>query len=102
MGASAEDDTLQRKPWQEWAVPAPPSDDAVIWRYMDFAKFVAMLQTESLFFNRADKFRDPLEGRFPMGGFGSGPTSTAGTSASMNPWRCGIATQATGRQVRAA
>ncbi|MDA2329452.1 hypothetical protein [Bacillus cereus] len=39
-----------------------PHDDTKIWRYMDFTKFVSMLESESLFFVRSDKFRDPFEG----------------------------------------
>ncbi|AFQ16480.1 hypothetical protein P9027_02030 [Bacillus thuringiensis] len=42
-----------------------PRDDTKIWRYMDFTKFVSMLELESLFFVRSDKFRDPFEGVFP-------------------------------------
>lgn len=37
-------------------------DEAVLWHYMDFAKFLSLLQTKSLFFLRADKFEDPFEG----------------------------------------
>jgi hypothetical protein len=33
-----------------------------IWRYMDFAKFVAMLQQGGLYFPRADKLEDRFEG----------------------------------------
>lgn len=40
----------------------PPSDDAVLWRYMDFTKFVSVLDKRALFFSAADKFRDPFEG----------------------------------------
>lgn len=39
-----------------------PNDDAVLWRFMDFTKFVSMLKSKSLFFTRADKFEDPFEG----------------------------------------
>jgi hypothetical protein len=35
---------------------------AKIWRYMDFTKFVSMLENEGLFFCRADLFDDPFEG----------------------------------------
>lgn len=37
--------------------------NAKIWRYMDFTKFIALLETKSLFFTRSDKFEDPYEGR---------------------------------------
>lgn len=40
----------------------PPSDDAVLWRYMDFTKFVSLLESQALFFCRADLLGDPFEG----------------------------------------
>lgn len=39
-----------------------PPIDAQLWRYMNFAKFVSMLETRQLFFTRADKLDDPFEG----------------------------------------
>lgn len=42
-----------------------PKNDDVLWRYMDFEKFVNLLATQSLFFTRADKFEDPYEGLMP-------------------------------------
>ncbi len=39
-----------------------PGEDATLWRFMDFTKFVSLLKTKSLFFTRADKFEDPFEG----------------------------------------
>jgi hypothetical protein len=42
-----------------------PRDPTVkIWRYMDQAKLESLLQTQSLYFRRADKFQDSLEGQF--------------------------------------
>jgi len=41
---------------------APENPDLSIWRYMDFAKFVDMLETGGLFMCRADKIGDPFEG----------------------------------------
>jgi hypothetical protein len=38
-----------------------PADDTVLWRYMDFAKFIQMIGTEALWFLRVDQFEDPLE-----------------------------------------
>lgn len=35
-----------------------------IWRYMDFTKFVSMLDRNALFFIRSDKLSDPFEGSF--------------------------------------
>ena len=45
-------------------------DDALdeeqkVWRYMDLAKFVSMLEQKALWLARADTFRDRHEGRFP-------------------------------------
>lgn len=45
-----------------------PADPTIaIWRYMDFTKFVAMLETSALFFARADKLGDPFEGSYSRG-----------------------------------
>ena len=43
----------------------PPPADAILWRYMDFTKFVSLLETRALFFARADKLGDPFEGSVP-------------------------------------
>lgn len=40
----------------------PERDDATLWRYMDFTKFVWMLENRSLFFSRADRLSDSWEG----------------------------------------
>ncbi len=42
-----------------------PEEDVPIWRYTDFAKFVAMLEHSGLFFVRADSLGDPFEGSIP-------------------------------------
>jgi hypothetical protein len=39
--------------------------DAVIWRYVDFAKLVSLLESQSLHLARADVFDDPFEGSVP-------------------------------------
>lgn len=43
----------------------PPLNDTILWRYMDFTKFVSILENSALFFPRADKLEDPFEGTFP-------------------------------------
>lgn len=43
----------------------PPENDDILWRFMDFEKFVNILTSDSLFFTRADKFEDPYEGYKP-------------------------------------
>jgi hypothetical protein len=43
-----------------------PEDDSIkIWRYMDFTKFVSMLESTSLYFARADQLEDPYENAIP-------------------------------------
>jgi hypothetical protein len=39
-----------------------PSGRTVLWRYMDFAKFVETLENHTLWFARLDQLDDPLEG----------------------------------------
>jgi hypothetical protein len=41
---------------------SPKNEDQIIWRYLDFTKFVDLLNTSSLFFTRADYFEDIFEG----------------------------------------
>jgi hypothetical protein len=41
-----------------------PPDDTILWRYMDLAKFLLLLESQSLWFSRADQFEDPLEGTY--------------------------------------
>lgn len=48
--------------YQENAFCRLPKDSAVIWRYLDFAKYVDLLDTRTLFFARSDRLGDPLEG----------------------------------------
>jgi len=57
MGAS---EMYQSHPIFE--LPADP--DTQIWRYMDFTKFLAMLESDSLWFARADRLGDPFEGAY--------------------------------------
>lgn len=43
----------------------PEPVDIKIWRYMDFTKFVSMLEEVGLFFTRLDRLGDPFEGSSP-------------------------------------
>ena len=43
-----------------------PDDDQPVWRYLDFAKFVAILDASSLYFARADTFVDTFEAAVPV------------------------------------
>lgn len=44
-----------------------PSLNTKIWRYMDFTKFVYMLEKNALFFPKIDSFNDPYEGSYSRG-----------------------------------
>lgn len=44
----------------------PPSDDIRIWRYLDLAKLLALLQLRSLHFARIDTLDDPYEATLPV------------------------------------
>ena len=45
-----------------WEVDKRCEPDTALWRYMDFAKFVAMLEQRSIHFARADVLKDAFEG----------------------------------------
>jgi hypothetical protein len=49
----------------------PENLDVRIWRYMSLAKFLWMLQRNSLYFSRSDLMGDPFEGHY------SKPTATS-------------------------
>ena len=40
----------------------PENEGIKVWRYMDFTKFVLLIDSRRLYFTRADKFDDPFEG----------------------------------------
>lgn len=40
----------------------PPSNEAVLWRYMDFTKFLSFLDSGNLWFASVDTLGDPFEG----------------------------------------
>ena len=50
--------------YEEHANFESPEDHSVLWRYIDFTKFVSLLDTQSLFFARADMLGDPFEGAY--------------------------------------
>lgn len=41
-----------------------PSDDTVIWKYLDLSKFLDLLMSKHMFMARSDKFEDQFEGTF--------------------------------------
>lgn len=42
-----------------------PPDDTVIYKYMNFYKFVSLINKSQIFFCRTDRFQDPMEGCYP-------------------------------------
>lgn len=54
-------------PYLEHPSCQPPADEnAIIWRYIDLAKFVSMLNHHALFFSQAARLADPFEGSYPQ------------------------------------
>lgn len=53
--------------YKEHSLFEKPNNETIkIWRYLDFTKFVSLLDKQALFFVRADKFPDPFEGSYPQ------------------------------------
>jgi hypothetical protein len=49
--------------WEQSDFAKEPEEETVsIWRDTDFSKFVHLLVNKTLFFARADTFKDPFEG----------------------------------------
>ena len=51
--------------YQPKATLVPLPRDAILWKYLDFTKFVSLLDKSALHFARTDKLSDPYEGFFP-------------------------------------
>lgn len=47
----------------DYIIQIEPS--AILWRYINFKKFISLLEKKCLFFCRSDKFSDPFEGTIP-------------------------------------
>ena len=48
--------------YQEHPLFEAPPEDAILWRYLTFTKFVSLLDRRAIFFPRADMLGDPFEG----------------------------------------
>ena len=59
----------------------PIDPNATIWRYLDFTKFVDLLDTRSLFFTRSDLFHDRFEGSYPQFNVKARPQVYGGVNA---------------------
>lgn len=46
-------------------IKVPSNHNVKIWRYLDFAKFMSMLDQNSLFFSNLSDLDDPYEGMMP-------------------------------------
>ncbi len=46
-----------------------PEKETIVWRYIDFTKFVDLITSSKLFFCRSDNFKDPFEGIFRLKDF---------------------------------
>lgn len=44
----------------------PLDEQTILWKYMDFAKFINMIETKSLYFCRCDLLDDNFEGVYPI------------------------------------
>ena len=54
-------ETSARYHWTPLPYERPPGE-AILWRYTDLAKFIALLKDRALYFVRADRLGDPFEG----------------------------------------
>jgi hypothetical protein len=52
-------------PFEEHKCFKTPTDDTAIYKYMSFYKFFSLINKSQIFFCRADKFEDPMEGCYP-------------------------------------
>jgi hypothetical protein len=46
------------------ALTSTPDDEALLWRYMSFVRFISLLSSRQLYFARADQFVDQFEGTY--------------------------------------
>ena len=53
-------------PYKECDYLTTPTDEAILWRYMDFTKFVSLLDKQALFFASITSLEDPFEGSLPV------------------------------------
>lgn len=51
-------------PYEPHSLIETPPDDEVVWRFLEFAKFLALIEQSSLWFSRADLLDDSREGEF--------------------------------------
>jgi hypothetical protein len=54
-------------PYAEHPELTTPDDNVCLWRYMDFARSISLLESRVLWLSRADQFEDSLEGTLTDG-----------------------------------
>jgi len=53
-----------REPYKNKFIEKPKNENAKMWRYLDFTKFISILDRKALFFVRADRLSDQFEGSY--------------------------------------
>ncbi len=61
-----------------------PAEDTVLWRYNDYSRVRTLITEGWLYFRRADKFKDSLEGRFTKANL-EGPSAMFAATATKLP-----------------
>lgn len=51
--------------YKEYPTFIQPHEEVKVWRYMDFTKLVSLIDSQCLYFTRADRFDDRFEGALP-------------------------------------
>jgi hypothetical protein len=74
-------------PYAEHPVCETPKDEVVLWRYMDFVKFIALLDSNELGFTRLDHLDDPREGMLTSMELGEHSSRTDGLVRSIESCR---------------
>ena len=53
-------------PIKNFDFKAPTDHDLPLWKYLDFTKFVSLINSGALYFARANQLLDPYEGSYPL------------------------------------
>ncbi len=68
MAIEARTEGLAKEKKESITVFVPPQNTNIkIWRYMDFTKYISILETKSLYFPLISELNDPFEGSFSKG-----------------------------------
>lgn len=64
----------------------PVDEHAKVWRYMDLAKFISLLDSQGVYFTRIDRFQDKFEGAITRPMFGHSYGTTFGDPPPPDSW----------------